>query len=110
MMNEQHEWKYGPDGNYDVFQIITGCRIAGRFIGHRKDIERIIARLNENVALKSSAEIAHTYAGLLEEQNAALLDVVRDCVNFLADLNTKSDRAKALHKRAYTAHSKAKGE
>ena len=47
-----------------------------------------------------------------------LLDVVRDCVNFLADLNSTSpfdaeymvQRAKALHKRAYTAHSKAKGE
>ena len=40
----------------------------------------------------------------------ALLDVVRDCVNFLADLNTTAptDRAKSLHKRAYTAHSKAK--
>ena len=37
-----------------------------------------------------------------------LLEVVLDCVNFLADLDTKSDRAKALHKRAYTAHSKAK--
>ena len=46
----------------------------------------------------------------LEFHNAALLEVVRDCVNFLADLETKSDRAKALHKRAYTAHSKAKGE
>ena len=52
----------------------------------------------------------------LKAQNAELLDVVRDCVNFLADLKTKpfyipghlSDRAKALHKRAYTAHSKAK--
>ena len=47
-----------------------------------------------------------------------LLDTVRDCVNFLADLNTTApfdaqdmtDRAKSLHKRAYTAHSKAKGE
>ena len=39
---------------------------------------------------------------------AELLDVVRNCVNFLADLNTKSDRAKSLHKRAYTAHSKTK--
>ncbi len=39
-----------------------------------------------------------------------LLDVVRDCVNFLADLDTKSDRAKSLHKRAYTVHSKAKGD
>ena len=45
-----------------------------------------------------------------------LLEVVRDCVNFLADLNSTSPfdaeymehRAKALHKRAYTAHSKAK--
>lgn len=44
----------------------------------------------------------------LEAENEALRDVVRDCVNFLADLETKSDRAKALHKRAYTAHSKAK--
>ena len=47
-----------------------------------------------------------------------LLDVVRDCVNFLADLNSTSpfdaeymeQRAKQLHKRAYTAHSKAKGQ
>ena len=39
-----------------------------------------------------------------------LLDIVRDYVNFLADLNTTSpsERSKALHKRAYTAHSKAK--
>lgn len=43
-----------------------------------------------------------------------LLDVVRDCVNFLADLNTTPlsletfHRAKELHKRAYTAHSKTK--
>lgn len=54
----------------------------------------------------------------LEATNAALLDVVKDCVNFLADLNSTSpfdseymtNRAKELHKRAYTAHSKAKGE
>ena len=46
----------------------------------------------------------------LAAQNAALLDVVRDCVNFLADMDNKTDRSKALHKRAYTAHSKAKGE
>ena len=52
----------------------------------------------------------------LEATNADLLDVVRDCVNFLADLNSTSPfdseymvhRAKALHKSAYTAHSKAK--
>ena len=44
----------------------------------------------------------------LESHIAELLDVVRDCVNFLADLDPKSDRTKALHKRAYTAHSKAK--
>ena len=47
---------------------------------------------------------------VLKRHNATLLDVVRDCVNFLADLNTTAptDRAKSLHKRAYTAHSKAK--
>lgn len=43
---------------------------------------------------------------------ADLLDVVKECVNFLADLNTTAAdmvlRGKALHKRAYTAHSKAK--
>lgn len=50
----------------------------------------------------------------LEQTNTALLDVVKDCVNFLADLNTAIpfdaadmvSRAKALHKRAYTAHAK----
>lgn len=43
---------------------------------------------------------------------AELRDVVKDCVNFLADLNLTlpSERSKALHKRAYTVHSKAKGE
>ena len=54
----------------------------------------------------------------VEDTAPELLDVVRDCVNFLADLNSTSpfdaeymvQRAKALHKRAYTAHSKAKGE
>ena len=60
----------------------------------------------------SSAEIVlcHTEIEELRATNAALLEVVRDCVNFLADLNTTAptDRAKALHKRAYTAHSKAK--
>ena len=46
----------------------------------------------------------------LEDKNAELLEVVRDCVNFLADMDNKTERSKALHKRAYTAHSKAKGE
>lgn len=51
----------------------------------------------------------------LIKEAPALLDVVKDCVNFLADLNTTAFdaadmvlRAKALHKRAYTAHSKAR--
>ena len=47
-----------------------------------------------------------------------LRDVVKDCVNFLADLNTLltpdapgiAQRARSLHKRAYTVHSKTKGE
>lgn len=53
----------------------------------------------------------------VEDNAPELLDVVKDCVNFLADLNSASPflsedwalRSRALHKLAYTAHSKAKG-
>ena len=68
----------------------------------RKEIMRGIAE-DYMVVREWADEVA-----LLESQNAELLDVVRDCVNFLADLDNKTERSKALHKRAYTAHSKAK--
>ena len=66
--------------------------------------------------LRSQYKAALELIEELDTTNADLRDVVRDCVNFLADLNSTSPfdseymehRAKALHKRAYIAHSKAK--
>ena len=58
--------------------------------------------------LRSQYKAALELIETLETINTGLLDVVRDCVNFLADLDNKTERSKALHKRAYTAHSKAK--
>ena len=86
-----------------------------------RDLSNWVGR-NTHIDAMNKAIIAVRVRGLedvitqLKQTNAALLDVVRDCVNFLADLNSTSpfdaeymeQRAKALHKRAYTAHSKAK--
>ena len=74
--------------------------------------------MNTKEKLAEYTKIADQYeeqkSALIEEiktaqsQAAALLDVVRECVNFLAGMDNKTERSKALHKRAYTAHSKAK--
>ena len=68
----------------------------------------ILNRLDDHALNMLQNEGIYDDIVALQTQNAALLDVVRDCINFLADTDPKSDRAKALHKRAYTAHSKAK--
>ena len=69
------------------------------------EIIREVIRLGWEV---HSADLIIYELDKIEATNTDLLDVVKDCVNFLADLDTQTDRSRALSKRAYTAHSKAK--
>jgi len=96
MTEHVHEWFITSDIETRAEEVLCNDGDCTKVL----TIEEADRRLNEYETLKTT--------------NAALLDVVRDCVNFLADLNTTSlspemlERGISLHKRAYTAHSKAK--
>ena len=96
-MHTKGEWKLQKIT--DGYRIITGEKHTMNLVGPWYPSPAQAEEFEANARLIKEAPV--------------LLDVVRDCVNFLADLNTTPgmmQRAKELHKRAYTAHSKAKGE